>query len=210
MGSLSSVSQLPTCAGHCWTRVDGGVWPDIGTQHPYVRGPVDAGWSQASLSASQLPTCAGLCWTRVDGGVWPDIGTQHPYGRGPVDAGWSQASLSADPAYAARLEELRQYLSLQEDWDGYGAVAPGAIAVHHAMTLLSNALDSHLPTPRVMLSSCGTVGLYWRLPGIYAEMGMDGDGTFYWFAEGVDAPESSEAVAITDGLPKDLIDFLST
>lgn len=117
-------------------------------------------------------------------------------------------ALASDPAYKASYDELVQYLTLEADWDGYGGAVPDHTAIHHAMTLLSAAWDRKLPTPRTMISSSGEVGLYWRLPDAYAELGMAGDGTFYWFIDGKDTQAGADGDSIAVGLPAPLIEFL--
>jgi hypothetical protein len=121
---------------------------------------------------------------------------------------FKRSPLAADPFYEASYNELVKYFSLEEDWDGYGAVAPGATAIHEAMTLLSTARDENLPPPRVMVSSSGEIGLYWRSPDAYAEIGTDGSGAYYWFVAGASAPEGQDSRKIEDGIPQKLITFL--
>lgn len=78
--------------------------------------------------------------------------------------------------------KLYAYLSLPEDWDGYGGVAPSAKAVLDAEDFV-RGLPSEMALPRPMIAGDGEIGLYWKSEGGYAEATFVGSGEFKLFVQ---------------------------
>lgn len=163
-------------------------------------------------SASRLALCvaAVTAFPPADGLGWPNLPPVTGCGEciAITNADESRPSLAIDPAYRSSFDELKEYFLLNAGWDGYEAAAPNKLAIQHAMSLLSIAWEHQLPPPRAMVSPTGEVGLYWRHGGCYAELGIDGSDSFYWFVEEGDAGAGAEVHPVVAGLPQDLIDFL--
>ncbi len=104
--------------------------------------------------------------------------------------------------------QLISYLSLPDDWDGYGGVAPNRQTVDDAMSLL-RLLPKHISVPKPTLGNSGTVGFYWEKENFYAEICFEGDKAFWYYAEDARNEIGEDIVYLdTDALPEDLILFL--
>jgi hypothetical protein len=61
-----------------------------------------------------------------------------------------------------------------------------------------------------MIASSGVIGLYWDDKGIYAEIGFEGDGTFWCYAEDAEGHEAGEdSIPVGEELPPDLLNILA-
>lgn len=106
--------------------------------------------------------------------------------------------------------QLYEYLNLKTDWDGYGGVAPTKKIVNDAIQLVKT-LPQFIPLPEPMLAGSGVVGLYWDDKGIYAEIGFEGDGTFWCYAEDSEGNETGEDVIdLGEELPLEFLKMLKS
>jgi hypothetical protein len=76
--------------------------------------------------------------------------------------------------------EIRQYAIFEANWDGESATAPNARAIREAENFVK-LLDPALPLPEAMLHSSGSAGLFWRNPGLHADLEFLGDGRIAYF-----------------------------
>ncbi|MBI3530381.1 MAG: hypothetical protein HY067_20740 [Betaproteobacteria bacterium] len=72
--------------------------------------------------------------------------------------------------------------SLEEGWDGYSAIRVSEAAIEQAKLFL-RLIPVRVPIPKVTLSSGGEIAFYWKHGDSYSEIGLNGDGTYYYFAE---------------------------
>jgi hypothetical protein len=77
---------------------------------------------------------------------------------------------------------LETFRSMDAGWDGYSAERVKDEAINQATVFLQLIPDS-IPIPKVTLSSNGEISFYWKQNDAYAEIGLDGDGTYYYFAD---------------------------
>lgn len=77
---------------------------------------------------------------------------------------------------------IEGFRSLDSGWDGYSAVPVSDAAVKQAKAFLK-LIPTPVPIPKVTLSSEGEIAFYWKNGNSYSEIGLDGDGTYYYFAE---------------------------
>lgn len=106
------------------------------------------------------------------------------------------------------VSKLNSYLSLSDDWDGYGGVAPNKETVDDAMRLL-HLLPNHISIPKPMLGNLGTIGYYWDKGNLYAEICFDGDQTFWYYAKIDNIEIGDEDVSLNaNSLPVKLISVL--
>jgi hypothetical protein len=69
------------------------------------------------------------------------------------------------------LEELKSFRTLEDDWDGNGAVAPPPSLVDGAITLaLSLRADLYVPPDRVVAGVNGSVFFEWHSQASYQEV----------------------------------------
>jgi hypothetical protein len=106
------------------------------------------------------------------------------------------------------IEQLIEYLNLKEDWDGYGGVVPSEKTVNEAIQFVKT-LPEIMPLPEPMIAGSGAIGLYWDEKGIYAEIGFEGDGTFWCYAENAQRDEAGQdSILIGEPLPDDFLNLL--
>ncbi|TAE59187.1 MAG: hypothetical protein EAZ87_10510 [Nostocales cyanobacterium] len=105
--------------------------------------------------------------------------------------------------------EIRNYLSLPDDWDGYQGVAPQSKTIEETIFFVKNIPDS-ISLPKPMVSGTGIVGLFWENDNVYAEVCFEGDGTFWYYGTDSDLEIGEESVSIQDTheLPKQLINLI--
>ena len=108
------------------------------------------------------------------------------------------------------IQQLNDYLNLKENWDAYNGVAPRVKTINDAIKFVKS-LPKKIPLPEPMIAGSGTVGLYWDSQGIYAEIGFEGDGTFWCYGEDNQGNEAGEdRVDLGDKLPADFLKMLKT
>ena len=104
--------------------------------------------------------------------------------------------------------KITSYLSLKQDWDGYGAGPPTTQAVVDALLWLGRLPADFLP-PKPMLSGSGELGLYWDRNGFYCDIGFLGDGTFSYYAQVPEGSSLGDENIDIKKLPAPLLAFLS-
>jgi len=76
--------------------------------------------------------------------------------------------------------EMELYGSLDAGWDGPDSQVPSQENIQDALTLLAK-LPAGLPLPKPMLSSTGSIGLYWDTQKVFADIALEGNGRFSLF-----------------------------
>jgi hypothetical protein len=111
---------------------------------------------------------------------------------------------------AKLINEIRNYLSLPDDWDGYEGIAPQSKTIAETISFVKSLPDS-ISLPKPMLSGTGIVGLFWEKDNIYAEVCFEGDGTFWYYGTDSDLEIGEESVSIQEvnELPKNLINLIN-
>ena len=80
------------------------------------------------------------------------------------------------------IAQLLAYRSLEENWDYAGAEAVRPDAVNDAIRMIE-VMPTTLGAPKPMVLASGDVAIYWENGAAYAEIGFNGDGTYYAFGE---------------------------
>ncbi|MFM6036207.1 MAG: hypothetical protein ACKPEO_14875 [Sphaerospermopsis kisseleviana] len=108
------------------------------------------------------------------------------------------------------VNEIRNYLSLPDDWDGYQGIAPQSKTIAETISFVKILPDS-ISLPKPMVSGTGIVGLFWEKDNIYAEVCFEGDGTFWYYGTDSDLEIGEESVSIQEvnELPKNLINLIN-
>jgi hypothetical protein len=79
--------------------------------------------------------------------------------------------LAIDVAWSGLIDELLALRSLEDDWDGQGAEAPGAALVDGAINLARRFQEERqTPADRVTAGVNGTIFFGWHFPGGYREV----------------------------------------
>jgi hypothetical protein len=76
--------------------------------------------------------------------------------------------------------ELNLYRDLSDGWNGPDSVGPNSSDIDDAQGLVAQ-LSAGLPIPKAMISSSGTIGLYWNTDHAFADIEFEGDGKFSLF-----------------------------
>ncbi len=106
--------------------------------------------------------------------------------------------------------QLYEYLNLKNDWDGYGGVAPTEKTINDVIQFVKT-LPQYILLPEPMVAGSGFVGLYWDKKDIYAEIGFEGDGTFWCYGEDNEGNETGEdRLRLGDDLPPNLLKMLES
>ncbi len=94
---------------------------------------------------------------------------------------------------------LIAFLDLRDNWDGEGAVGPTPDSIGQALQMLE-LIPLEIRPPKAMLLATGDVAIYWQFGNTYAEIGFDGSGNYYAFAEATGLESVHiDAAALFDG-----------
>lgn len=74
-------------------------------------------------------------------------------------------------------ETLQELRALEDDWDGYGALAPISPALERAWHLASMLVEEGLPLPQVFPTRKGGLQLEWHAPHASLEWELDPNGS---------------------------------
>lgn len=96
-----------------------------------------------------------------------------------LTAAFINQMLSLDKLSSLALE-LELYEGLQDGWDGPDSRAPSQVDIQVAKTLLEK-LPPGLAIPKPMLSSAGSVGLYWDTNSFFADIALEDNGRISLF-----------------------------
>ena len=108
-------------------------------------------------------------------------------------------------------DEIRSYLTLVDGWEGASSLAPSPRHLELAIEIIDR-LPSGIPIPKAMLSSNGTVGLYWDSHFSFADIEIDGDDSLSLFVRKKVEPRSEffhDSVPITTASSAWLLEHLS-
>ena len=78
--------------------------------------------------------------------------------------------------------ELRSWLLFTANWDGEGAEQPFYPSLKQAESF-ARLFDSSANIPEAMLNANGHAGLFWKAPGLYADLEFLGDGRLAYYIE---------------------------
>jgi hypothetical protein len=77
--------------------------------------------------------------------------------------------------------ELKSYTALTDGWDGVGSKKPSADQLAFALKLI-DTLPASVPLPKPMLSSNGEIGFYWKNKKLLADIAIENNSSFSFFA----------------------------
>jgi hypothetical protein len=180
----STTASLPI-----WTQEEGRTWWDYGPVRTAIRG-VTSGALALALNVA-LPDTLGLNRSITD----------------PV-----AGRLDVKPAFASHLEplvaEMESYRQLTDGWDGVDSVAPIPGAIDDALAFLA-ALPPDADLPEAAVASDGTVGWFWKKPGVYIDVIFLGGGRFAYYGQVAQGtPAKGEFEFDRASIPQDLLDVI--
>lgn len=124
----------------------------------------------------------------------------------PLQIAASSSEQTADKS--SLLLKIVEYLSLSDDWDGYGGKAANLATVMDTFDFLKR-YPSTFPTPKPMIGGSGAIGLYWEDNACYASIEFDGSGCYCYIADRPGDSCRGERVPVSDALPRQLSEVLS-
>jgi hypothetical protein len=84
-------------------------------------------------------------------------------------------SMRAETPWTRISEKLREWATLEADWDGEGAAAPSAQAVEFAQGCLSELRYSGAPAPKATIATDGEIAFEWENGDGYASLSFTDD-----------------------------------
>lgn len=104
---------------------------------------------------------------------------------------------------------IKDYINLEEDWDGYGGIPPMKEIVVTATNLVSKLKMEEIKVPKPMLSGSGEIGLYWKNDSMYIEITIDEPQKYSLYIEEGSSYSGKIDIDIADNLPEELFISLS-
>jgi hypothetical protein len=103
---------------------------------------------------------------------------------------------------------IRDFLKLENDWDGFGGVPANQQTVNDVIGFL-NKLPNEVSPAKLMLAGEGIIGLYWDNESNYIDVCFEGDGTFLYYArDGKGNEIGANDISLKTDIPKELLDMI--
>lgn len=104
---------------------------------------------------------------------------------------------------------LIKFKYLKPNWDGYDGSPPKDGAVFDAVEFLRR-LPRNVKLPKEMVAGDGDVGLYWDDGKVFIELGFNGSGRYYFYAEDANDEASGDDLnVLSRSIPSDLLKRIS-
>lgn len=108
--------------------------------------------------------------------------------------------------------KLAEYSRLEADWDGYDALPASADSLRDARIFIDHR-PAGLRLPYPGLETNGEVGFMWEYGNVCVGVNLEGDGTFYFFAQyreqdGSEGLRMGEDYGVDAEWPEDLVEVL--
>lgn len=108
------------------------------------------------------------------------------------------------------IADVRRFLEIADGFDGYSGRPPNHQAVLDAIAL-ANGLPTKATVPRVAVAGDGEIGFFWEGVDYFVDIGIQGDGTFSYFARMLQMESLyGDDVSIADGFPQALEAMLAS
>jgi len=133
---------------------------------------------------------------------------QPTYAESPVPAKTTAIPLDRAEANPNLLTQIADYLSLPDDWDGYGGKPANLATVMDTFDFLKR-YPATFPAPKPMIGGSGVIGLYWESNGCYASIDFDGSGHYCYIADRPGDEWGEDRVPVADPLPQRLIEVIA-
>lgn len=125
-----------------------------------------------------------------------------------AEKGASTSNIISSGAPESLEQKLLAMFALGDEWCGPNATAPSIKGIKDALELLSCL--SHLERPdRAAPSADGEISFFWDRPGLYADFGVSGDGTYSFFIDRNNNKHYGDDIAISSGISDDIRTLLS-
>jgi len=111
-------------------------------------------------------------------------------------------------AYQKIYEELFSYKELQNNWDGYGGIRPADEIISTTKNFIDILKDSNIINPKIMVSSIGEIGLFWKNNNSYIEIDFDENGYFTYFYNLDNKIYGEDDIALSQNIPDKLLQVL--
>ena len=101
-------------------------------------------------------------------------------------------------------KRISSFGELKQDWDGYNGEIPKPSAIIDAIALVKMFPESELPE-RTGISSDGEISLFWEKKDLFADFGVDGDGTFTYFIKKSHKKYYGDNISLSCGIPAEAL-----
>ncbi len=105
------------------------------------------------------------------------------------------------------ISQIKEFASLQDNWDGYNAARLTAQAINDAIDLIKLIPHDLLPS-RVGASNDGEISLIWEEGTLFADFGVLGDGKFCYFINRNNTKLYGDDLKISSHIPKEALNLL--
>ena len=105
--------------------------------------------------------------------------------------------------------QLNNFLSLSNDWDGYGGMSPSLDIVITSCQILDKIAKLELELPKIMITSSGEIGFYWKTKQHYLEIFIEQKNSFSYLYDGIDNTISDINIEISNDFSSLLISKLN-
>lgn len=107
--------------------------------------------------------------------------------------------------------ELLSYMSLENDWDGYGGSVPKKETILSCSELLSKLCKKNITPPKTMLSGDGEVSLYWtnKTMDIHIEIGFEEEGLYSYLISTPSLTTGEDDYVLSNDIPTLLLEHIS-
>lgn len=122
----------------------------------------------------------------------------------------SQARKQISPLDSIMLS-IRQMTEYEQDWDGYGALAPQVRAADDAEYFaIYNLHRGDMRTPKISAASDGEINFSWKNEKGLIDLGFFGDGSYSYYAKLSTGEEFiSDESEIKEALPTELLKIIT-
>ncbi|MFA5921790.1 MAG: hypothetical protein WC856_10930 [Methylococcaceae bacterium] len=140
-----------------------------------------------AMPATALPTWSTKKRTKHEGVVTSIISKEHYCEYATKESTIAEPMITHDEKILVAntttdvFSQLDGYSKLEPGWDGLDSVTPSSIDIELAIDFVAS-IPAVFPLPKAMLSSDGTVGLYWDDALMYFDIQFESDRTLSLFS----------------------------
>ena len=128
-----------------------------------------------------------------------------------VPSEWMMVSQSESSPIHQILTLLETHREIRDNKEWPRAEFPDDEAFEDAQTFISGLPLELIPKPEIETADDGEISLVWQNEEYYIGLGFYGSGTFSYFADTKSGKKMDyDGVPLSDGLPKAIIDLLTT
>jgi hypothetical protein len=114
-----------------------------------------------------------------------------------------------DSYYCELMKKIESYRYLNENWDGYGGIAPKEEVIGFAMGIIQELQKHKISAPKGMVSGEGEIALFWKRQNEYIEISLEESNESSYFIKKDNDIFGEENCFIDFKIPDKLFDTLA-